>query len=72
MQITAELMEEFRQDMIAEDWRDAQHEKEIRNNWDYFSDMMLDKYSNTLRELFEDFNDAGWAEGLNDWIEDIK
>ena len=48
MQITAELMEEFRQDMIAEDWRDAQHEIKMRNDDDYFYDYLVDEYDTYL------------------------
>jgi len=44
-------MEEFRQDMLEEDYRDEQIEIAMRNDDDFFYDAIMDKFEDTFREL---------------------
>ena len=64
-------MEELRQDMLLEDWRDEQEEIKMRNDDDFFYDAITDKFEDDVRQLEIDVDNfcMEYDRSSDDWFQ---
>ncbi len=69
--MTAQEMEEFRQDLLLEQFRETEFEIKMRNDDDFFYDYLVDKYGICITNMYNDLVQYGREDFFNDWTQSI-